>query len=67
VTTFSSSRPFLSQARAASTQPGHDRANSTLYAQNAGREPRVFWNDVLVDGRRLELPTSALRTRRSPN
>jgi hypothetical protein len=27
----------------------------------------LFLNGLLVDGRRLELPTSALRTRRSPS
>ena len=35
--------------------------------ENAGVKPRVLLRKMLVDGRRLELPTSALRTRRSPS
>jgi hypothetical protein len=44
-----------------------------LYPNGVSAEEKVWTRgadkseEILVDGRRLELPTSALRTRRSPN
>jgi hypothetical protein len=44
----------------------HERADASRW-QKMGRMRKRGAGKKLVDGRRLELPTSALRTRRSPN
>ncbi len=46
-----------------STKRAHDDAE----ASSTPDEIAEILREIVVDGRRLELPTSALRTRRSPN
>jgi len=48
-------------------QVGHILGTAGWAEAPPWKSSRVFVEENLVDGRRLELPTSALRTRRSPN
>jgi hypothetical protein len=58
--------PTLERRIARWTRSCPQTVHKTPYSKK--RQPKLpHLLNILVDGRRLELPTSALRTRRSPN